>query len=174
MVALRTSRTVFDSNSVLLVHHETTSALQEPRGGMKPGDRDGRAARSRGVTMWTLRRHARCYLASSTHDQPQANPLHRTLGTFSEASHARERAAVVREPNLSGHAEDTGLSCIAWTGNGESWPHVHRTEPAPRCSNRASSPPNPVPSICTKGPACTSAGPLVFSCAGGRRALENA
>jgi len=33
----------------------------------------------------------------------------RTLGIFSEASHARERAAVVREPNLSGHAEHWAL-----------------------------------------------------------------
>jgi hypothetical protein len=57
------------------------------------------------------------------------------LGIFSEASHERERAAVVREPNLSGQCRGHWALVHRLTVDGESPAGVHRTAPPLRCSS---------------------------------------
>jgi hypothetical protein len=97
---------------------------------------------------------------------------HPTLGIFSGAAVGPTRPRASPTEHVCGgrsalmHLPDTRALATRR-------PHVHRTEPTPRCSSPAGSPRTPVPSACTKGPACTNAGPLVFSCAGALRTRKH-
>jgi hypothetical protein len=131
-----------------------------------------RAAYARGGRPWPTS-WARCPPENSA---PHCRPIYLrpTAGIFSWAV-VRPRGPSVVSPDVCGRsAEGATRSCIARRARQQVAAHVHRTDPALKCSNRAGSSRNPVPSAYTKGPACTNAGPLVFSCAGAIDALSTA